>query len=308
MTNKERLGVLLEGGVPDAPPHWELVFQIPETMFGMDPAALDAPYPSETARDEAYARFYVEVCERLLDECGWAALPPRNSYSPEGVREMKAALGDYAMIPGFEGNGVFWMLPGSEIMEFSVRLFEDMPGLLKEARAKCDQAKALLRSMADAGADFFVLTYDFGFNDAPFISPDHFAVLCAPFLAELVEQSHDLGKKVILHSDSCLTEILDQIHATGVDGYQSVDPQGHMDIRVVREQHPDWLLMGNVPCNLLQSDKYEDIRAAVRECVTHGGIGKPYIFSTSNCIFHGMPPESYRTMLDEYRKIIGQTS
>jgi hypothetical protein len=34
-----------------------------------------------------------------------------------------------------------------------------------------------------------------------------------------------------------------------------------------------------------------------------GGIGKPYIFSTSNCIFDGMPCESYRIMLDEYRRL-----
>jgi hypothetical protein len=30
----------------------------------------------------------------------------------------------------------------------------------------------------------------------------------------------------------------------------------------------------------------------------------PYIFSTSNCIFKGMPPASYRIMLDEYHRII----
>ena len=36
----------------------------------------------------------------------------------------------------------------------------------------------------------------------------------------------------------------------------------------------------------------------------HGGIGKPYIFSASNVIYDGMPAESYRIMLDEYRQCI----
>ena len=99
------------------------------------------------------------------------------------------------------------------------------------------------------------------------------------------------------------SEILDQIHSTGIDGYQSVDPQGHMDIKEVREQYPDWILMGNVACNMLQDTDEAKIRESVRYCMTHGGIGKPYIFSTSNCIFNGMPPESYRIMLDEYRKM-----
>lgn len=148
-----------------------------------------------------------------------------------------------------------------------------------------------------------MLTYDFGYNDAPFVSPKHFEWLVVPYLAEIVAQAHELGKKAILHSDGCLTHILDQIHGTGVDGYQSVDPQGGMDIRAVRERFPDWLLMGNVPCSLMQDVAEEPIREAVRTCVTHGGIGKRYILSTSNCIFHGMPPESYLIMLDEYNRL-----
>ena len=120
---------------------------------------------------------------------------------------------------------------------------------------------------------------------------------------ELVQSIHDLGKKAILHSDGCLNQVLDQIHGTGVDGYQSIDPQGRMDIKQVREKYPDWILMGNVACNMLQDTNEARIRESVRYCMTHGGIGKPYIFSTSNCIFNGMPPASYRIMLDEYRRL-----
>jgi uroporphyrinogen decarboxylase len=76
-----------------------------------------------------------------------------------------------------------------------------------------------------------------------------------------------------------------------------------MDIAEVRRQYPDWILMGNVPCNMLQDADEERIRQSVRYCLEHGGVGKRYIFSTSNCIFKGMPPESYRIMLDEYRRI-----
>ena len=85
-----------------------------------------------------------------------------------------------------------------------------------------------------------------------------------------------VGKQVSVHRRS-LNEILDQIHSTGLDGYQSVDPQGHMDIREVREQYPDWILMGNVACNMLQDTDEEKIRESVRYCMTHGGVGKPYI-------------------------------
>ena len=101
-------------------------------------------------------------------------------------------------------------------------------------------------------------------------------------------------------------QILDQLYSTGLDGYQSVDPQGHMDIKEVRELYPDWILMGNVACNMLQDTDKEKIQESVRYCMTHGGIGKPYIFSTSNCIFDGMPPESYKIMFDEYNRILNE--
>lgn len=286
MTNAARLQTLLEGGIPDFPPHWELVFQIEREMFGLE---------EKNPADQ------IEKYLRLAEEYDWAAVPGPNPYATESIRAMKAAIGDRALVPGFDAGGVFWMPSGNDIMDFVVRLFEEPDDLHAEARRKCEQAKALLRAQADAGADFYVLTYDFGFNNAPFISPAQFRSLVTPYLTELVETAHALGKRVILHSDGCLTEIIDQLYATGLDGYQSVDPQGHMDIRTVRAQYPDWLLMGNVECRMLQDGDEEEIRASVRYCMAHGGIGKRYIFSTSNCIFHGMPVQSYRTMLDEYQ-------
>ena len=296
MTGKEKLERILNGQVPDSPPHWELVFQLEKAMFGMDPDAVP-----ESERDA----FQIEVYHRLIDELGWAAVG--GGYDVAQVARIKKALGHKALVPAYEGCGVFWMPMGSNMTDFVVRLFQRPEELHVEARRKCKIAKLFFRKAADAGADFFVLTYDFGCNDGPFISPAHFADIVAPYLTELVQCIHDLGKKAILHSDGCLTPILDQIHATGIDGYQSVDPQGHMDIRQVRERYPDWILMGNVPCNMLQRPDEAPIREAVRYCMTHGGMGKRYIFSTSNSIYEGMPPQSYRIMLDEYQRLCNLT-
>lgn len=302
MTERDRLATLLAGGVPDVPPHWELVFQISKAMFGMDPAPrIERAGDSEAARADAWLGFHDEVCERLLTELGWAALPPANAYDAHAVRRTRERFGDLALVPGYDGGGVFYMLSGTEVMDFVVRLFERPEELRAEARQKCDGAKEQLRRLADAGADFFVLTYDFGFNDQPFVSPEDFAWLVTPYLTELVAAAHELGKPAILHSDGCITRILDQIHGTGIDGYQSVDPQGHMDIREVRAQYPDWLLMGNVNCSMMQDGPEERIRESVRYAMEYGGIGRRFMLSTSNCIFDGMPPEHYRIMLDEFR-------
>lgn len=305
MTGKDRLQKLLDGGIPDIPPTWELVFQIQDDFWGMDRQAVKSKtYGSETEKQEALWQFDFAVYERCVEELGWAAIP--GHYNPEELRFRKRKIGDRALVVGFEGEGVFWMPSGNDMVDFAVRIYEKPEEIQAEARRKCDAAKEIFCRHADAGADFFVGTYDFGFNTQPFVSPEKFAEVVVPYLTELVETAHDLGKKMILHSDGCLTKILDQIYKTGIDGYQSVDPQGFMDIKEVREQYPDWLLMGNVECSMLQDTVEEQIRESVRYCMQYGGVGKPYIFSTSNCIFKGMPVDSYKTMLAEYWKVCNE--
>lgn len=303
MTNKERLQILLDGGIPDAPPTWELVFQIQEPFFGMPPRSTvrNATYGSDEQRKLALWQYDFEVYERCVEELGWAAIP--GSYNPEELAFRKEKIGDRALVVGFEGEGIFFMPEGDKIMDFSIRLFEDPASIQAEAVEKCKKAKDTFRRFADAGADILLGTWDMGFNTQPFVSPEKFEEIVVPYMTELVDYAHELGKKLIVHSDGCLTPILEQIHKTGIDGYQSVDPQGFMDIKTVREQYHDWLLMGNVECAMLQDTNEDNIRESVRYCMEHGGIGKPYIFSTSNCIFNGMPVESYRIMLDEYNRL-----
>lgn len=293
-TNKTRLEAILRGEVPDVPPHFELVFQLEKEAFGIEfmPAQeLKKASPAERERDAALR---LEMGERLVDEYGWAALVG-------DTPALRRAVGDRALVYAFNGGGTFWLMPGDKMMEFVVRLFEKPESLHEEARAKCDASIELAKQQVDQGADFICINSDYGFNAGPFISPKHFAEFVTPYLTEIVTAIHDLGVPAILHSDGNLNAILDQLVGTGLDGYQSVDPQGGMDIKAVRERYPDLILMGNVECSMLQDTDEGPIRDSVRYCMTHGGLGKRYIFSSSNCIFAGMPLESYHIMLDEYR-------
>lgn len=293
MTNKARLQGVLRGEPVDMPPHFELVFQIEKEAFGIELmpwAELQKASPAEVERQRALR---LEVDTRLVEEFGWAALTG-------DVPLLKKHLGDKALVYAFNGSGTFWLMPGNEMMEFVVRLFEDPASLHEEARRKCDESIALAKQQADMGVDFICINSDYGFNQGPFVSPKHFAEFVTPYLTEIVSAIHDLGLPAILHSDGNLNDILDQLVGAGLDGYQSVDPQGSMDIKAVRERFPDLILMGNVECAMLQDCDDRRIREGVRYCMQHGGVGQRYIFSSSNCIFNGMPLRSYQIMLDEY--------
>lgn len=306
MSEKERLCRVINLEMPDKVPHFELAFQIPEEAFGLSwPTESEVLAGTAREREHAFERWF-EINERIIDQFHWAAIASPIDFFGDGTRmltEAKKRLGDRALIYDWNGNGVFWLMDGDDMMDFSVRMYEDPSGVHAEARAKCNAARQLATQQVDQGADFLCINSDFAFNAGPFISPKHFSEFVTPYLAEIVDHIHSLGVKTMLHSDGNLNTILDQLVSAGIDGLQSIDPQGHMDIRGVKAQYGDKLfLMGNVHTAKLQSVNETEIRGFVQYCMQAAKPGGGYIFSTSNCIFDGMPLESYLVMLDEYEK------
>lgn len=297
MTERERLQCVLDGKIPDKVPHFELDFQLFEEVFGM---TMPNTYKCSQEDSMRYREQCFACWEQVLERYHWAALPINCDYM---ISDAKKQFGDRALIMGFNGDGVFWMPPGNKIMEFVIDLYEHPEELHVQAKKKCRDAIELAKMQADMGVDVICINSDFGFNEGPFISPEMFAEFVTPYLTQIVGAIHDLGLKAILHSDGDLRKILDQLVSTGIDGYQSIDPQGHMDIAKVKEQYGQKLiLMGNVKSAALQDSDPETIRQSVRYAMEYGMPGGRYIFSTSNCIFAGMPPENYEIMLDEYQK------
>jgi len=313
MKNKERLELILRGEVPEVPPTFEFVFALTDEFFGIKyPDLRESSYTSTPAYRQALNGYYLKNNIKLIEELGYAAVTAPYYEDRidriQSLRFMKRELGSQAVLWSWCDDGVFWMPTGDEIMEFVSRMCLRPDEMHAEARKKCETAKRRLTQQADAGVELIIHNTDFGFNTGPFISPPQFEEFIVPYMRELVEHIHRLGMSVFLHSDGDIRLLLDMIHAAGFDGYHSVDPQGHMDIKEVRNRYPDWILMGNVACNMLHDGDEIRIRESVRYCMEHGGIGKKYIFSTSNTVFSGMPPESYRVMLDEYQSFCREAS
>ena len=105
-SNKSLLEALLKGKPIGMPPHFELVFQLPEEAFGIRPMSWDEwqkASPAEQEREVAKGR---EISARLVDEYGWAAVAGDTA-------QLKKDLGDRALVYAFNGQGTFWLMPGS---------------------------------------------------------------------------------------------------------------------------------------------------------------------------------------------------
>ena len=75
-----------------------------------------------------------------------------------------------------------------------------------------------------------------------------------------------------------------------------------MDIAEVKRRNGDRLcLIGNVNCGLLDSGSEEDVIESTRHALQNGMPGGGYIFSTSNCVYTGMPLAKYELMLEVWQ-------
>jgi uroporphyrinogen decarboxylase len=307
MTARTNLESVWKGEIPAKVPHFELVFQLPEEAFDLSWPTSEEVQQATAPEREVLRERYFEIWERIHERYGWAAAAMDDrlfpAEDPSLLAEGRERLGNDMMIYVFNGEGTYWMPTGSEMMAFTEMLYERPDDAHALARKKRDDSIALAQGQVDQGAEFICINSDYAYNQGPFISPTLFAEFVTPYLTEIVAAIHDMNVPALLHSDGDLRQVLDQLVSTGLDGYQSIDPQGNMDIAEVKRDHGDRLvLMGNVQTSLLQDVDEEKIRGSVRYSMENGKPGGRYIFSTSNCIFKGMPLESYHIMLDEYAR------
>jgi uroporphyrinogen decarboxylase len=76
-----------------------------------------------------------------------------------------------------------------------------------------------------------------------------------------------------------------------------------VDIAEVKRAYGDRLcLIGNVNCGLLDSGSEAEITESARYALQQGMPGGGYIFSTSNCVYTGMPLANYELMLEVWKQ------
>ena len=219
------------------------------------------------------------------------------------IRIIRQKTGDRYFL--MKHGDVTYSIPeGSDMAEFCYQL-KDEPARVK-AEAERMVACALQEAERQAkigGLDGFALCSDYCFNTGPFLSPAQFAEFITPYLAKLIQGYRDLGFYVIKHTDGNIMPVLDQLVQSNPHALHSLDPQAGVDIAQVKRLYGGRVcLIGNVDCGLLSTGTEEEVRQSARYALRHGMPGGGYIFSTSNCIYTGMPLVRYETMLDVWRQ------
>ena len=289
-------------------PHFELAFYLTmETLGKVHPSHRSYSQWNQMSKAEQQLHMedlsdlYIETARRFHHS---AILVSQDPGGVENIRRLLEMIhektnGEYSLM--LHGDVTPAIPNGSNMMEFAVMMHEQ-PGLIKQhTEERIVFAVRKAEALAKYGLlDGFALCADYCFNANPFYSAEAFADLVAPYLARIIRHYHDCGYYAIKHTDGNIMPILDQLVQCNPDALHSLDPQGGVDMGEVKCLYGDRVtLIGNVNCGLLQTGTDEECDADVRRSLKQGMEGGTgYIFSTSNCVYTGMPLERYQRMHD----------
>ena len=301
MTHRERAIKALAGGQPDYVPTFELVFHETERDF-QGRKFYGTPFePNRAGRSdkdlfEYNARLYIDVARRFQHSIIYVS-PLAWPYTAH-YRDVVAMV---RLIREWTGDEFCVMAPGDPTFkiprdpwEFSMRLYDEPDTVAHDAQKRLDTVIPTYDAVMDAGADGIIMTSDYAFNSGTFLTPEQFSEFVTPYLKRACREVQDRGGVVVKHSDGNLMPVLEQIVEAGPDAIHSIDPMAGMDIRKIKETYGGRVaLCGNVHCAWMQTGTAEQIRESAEYCLAHAKPGGGYVFCTSNCVFRGMPLESY---------------
>ncbi|MDD5706104.1 MAG: uroporphyrinogen decarboxylase family protein [Kiritimatiellae bacterium] len=303
LTHRERARCALRGEQPDFVPHFEIEFQETgrdfggRTLFGL-PGEPDRTGLTALDISRHNARLRTDIAERFDHSMVVSTFTPRcpgRTFEEESIEQIKLLrdlVGDDRMVLG--GGDPTYAIPGADMEQFVASLFEEPQRMKDEAQRRVDETLKSFAAYRDAGAEGFVLWSDYAFNSGPFLSPDMFAEFVTPYLKQTIDGIRALGCYAIKHTDGNIMPVIDQIISCRPHALHSLDPMAGMDIRLIKERYGRQVcLIGNVHCAYMQTGTPQQIRESAEYAMTHGKPGGGYIFSTSNCVFQGMPLKSY---------------
>ena len=242
----------------------------------------------------------------------WEKYTMPDPKTPWRMKQIKDAVSanekDLAIVASFLGpvTMMYWYF--MDIPTLSIALFED-PSLVVEicnifVEWNLEVAKEVIKI---DGVDAFLIGDDWGASNSLLISPKHLRKYFIKPFGNLVKGLKELGLPVIMHNDGNLWEVLDDLVATGIDGYHPVERAATMDLGIIKEKYKGKLCpIGNVNNKtVMVSGTPDEVISETIECLKVGAPGGGYIIATDHSLHDDIPEENvwaYIKAVKKYRK------
>ena len=210
------------------------------------------------------------------------------------VKEMKDSHFIICRTP-FDGTFPWDQTVGME--EFLVRMLTDEEFVQRAVDVYVGRSIKMIEAALDAGADAVMCTEDYSDNRGPIMGDEKFRRFIMPGIKRQVEAAHKKGKYFIKHTDGNIWAILDDLIATGIDGWHGIQINIGMDMARLKEKYGDKLcFFGGTNCDTLITGSPEDVRKEVFQSIQGAARGGGLVLTTSNVVPPGATLENYRAM------------
>ena len=238
----------------------------------------------------------IESDDTYSDDAAGAELASQQKFNSE--------IGEMVFIHATPSTSINTALFGYRcgLEHFSYLWADERELVLRWMRALEARELARLEERAHASTSPMAMIYsDVAFKQSLMFSKDMFIEFgFFDNVARICDVCHRNGLSVIFHSDGYVMDIMDDLIASGIDGFNPIEKAAGMDIYALRKLYPDLVLVGGVDVtHLLPDADPPQIRKEVRKIIdTVGAEGRLLIGSTTE-LENNVPLANYLAFRDE---------
>lgn len=208
-----------------------------------------------------------------------------------GIKRLVDSFGDKLAIIGNAGMGMPITAPWLEAMLLDPEAIE------KYLDIQLARALESLKVQAKMGVRIFWGGADMVSKSGPVYSPHLFHKFMLPRLQKVSELCNKLGVYHIFKSDGNLWPVAGDLFVkSGIHGYIEIEGDAGMDLGWLKKEYEHLTLWGNLSTHLLRVGTVEEVIKETKNCIDKAAEGGGYVFSISNAILHGTPPENVLAM------------
>jgi len=334
--NKQRFLTVLEGGIPDRVPNFEVLI---EARVASDLLGREVPH---TLSNQMSAQDYVELAHRvgqdLIGLNGFGL--PFHRIGPQGdvlssetltsggattreqiakmmgpdevferdIAPLAPMLESYSravegtdvglfVLTGTLFTGIYQHVVGFE--DFMVMIYTDRAFIEELLDASAEFHRRIVEFLCQYPLDVLYIGDDVAYRSGLFIRPEDFLDLWVERMSYAIQPARDKGIPLIFHSDGTVYDILDTVIDMGFRALNPIEPYG-MDIYEVKRRWGDRIaLMGNLDiAGSLAFGTPDDVVADTKEHLERLMPGGGYIAASSHSVMDHIPTENYLAMVN----------
>lgn len=286
--------------------HITYMYELGYDYINVSAAGFSFPREEDaTAETKEGSRSYVMAAHRTIgdrsdfESYAWPDLSKVDYRPLEWVEAimptgMKAIAGSSGIL-----ENVMWLL-GYEGISY---LMVDDPQLVIDmfdaVGSRLVEHNARQAEFDSVGA--IVMGEDMGFKTGTLLSPETYREMVFPWHKRLVDEVHDRGKPIILHSCGNLEEVMEDIIGCGWDAKHSFEDTIEPVWRL-KERYGDRIsLCGGFDMDKIARMSVPEVRAHTRMLMERCAPGGGWCLGTGNTVANYIPVKNFLAMLDEAR-------